>query len=187
VAHHVLAILRRRLLDFLTILSLLLCLATVALWVRSHWRRDLVMHSSDRPRERKIWGAESTSGELTVYGTHVSLPNDWSPGHGWDYQTGDATATGAVRGYLERSGGTWRFAGFSYLFLTANPFIHGLSVPDWFIVLFFAILPALRLRPMLHARRVNRAGLCPHCGYDLRATPERCPECGHVVRALAGG
>jgi hypothetical protein len=55
-----------------------------------------------------------------------------------------------------------------------------LLIPYWFAALATTILPglwALRWWGRRHARVV---GLCRSCGYDLRATPDRCPECGEV-------
>jgi hypothetical protein len=50
-------------------------------------------------------------------------------------------------------------------------------VPHWVLGIVFAIPVAWRWWP----RRGKVAGVCAGCGYDLRATPERCPECGRGV------
>jgi hypothetical protein len=55
------------------------------------------------------------------------------------------------------------------------------TIPFWFIVLLFAIWPAVRVARWVRRCRRYTAGRCQVCGYDLRATPDRCPECGTVV------
>jgi hypothetical protein len=42
----------------------------------------------------------------------------------------------------------------------------------------FAILPAWWLVRKRKLDRERRKGTCRVCGYDLRASAERCPECG---------
>lgn len=55
------------------------------------------------------------------------------------------------------------------------------DLPYALAVLPFAVLPYIWLLPKLNALDSNRLGLCARCGYDLRASKERCPECGTPI------
>jgi hypothetical protein len=54
-------------------------------------------------------------------------------------------------------------------------------VTYWLLVTVL-VLPAIPiLYSWLRRRRRREQNACIACGYDLRATPDRCPECGTVV------
>jgi hypothetical protein len=191
---------RRRLLNLLTALSLLLCVAIVAMWVRSHVAADAVewQRADDVGGAHYHWYRIIASGRGRVelaYDAEVSeigsiTPQEAARPVGRWQRT--ARKSARLRDLLRVSpdlepafGGPPSLPfGFHFAWATSPATVRReVIVPYWALVLVTGALPAFRL-PAL-ARRFMRpgAGLCPRCGYDLRATPDRCPECGAEAAA----
>ena len=61
---------------------------------------------------------------------------------------------------------------------------RGVQAPFWTVALALAILPVSSvIFNLIRRRRERRRNpkACIQCGYDLRATPDRCPECGRLA------
>jgi hypothetical protein len=187
---------KRRLLNLLTGLSLLLCVAAVVLWVRSYWTSDFVTHRRPAARgggfdvtEWAIWTGKGrvSVARLRFDGARVLVLGDsgWEPNQrsGWGWTNHDPVPpedeiTTPIR--------TSRY-GFGYGWeAPTGSRRHGYAA-----ALFPLWLPAMILAAPLVKGVIRRfcrrpAGQCESCGYDLRATPGRCPECGGVGGRAAG-
>jgi len=169
----------RRLRNLLTALSLLLSVAASLLWLRSYSLSQFVGWSdSDR-----FVGALSMRGVVRL--EHGSYPGD---DRGWSYVSYPTPAGGLWQEALarDRHGGPLRAVGIAYARVDYNRdgtrVRRALYLPHWLLVGATMVAPVWRVRQRVRARRRAAVGHCPRCGYDLRATPDRCPECG-----LCGG
>ena len=57
---------------------------------------------------------------------------------------------------------------------------RAISVPWFFLLAVLTPGAVVWVKYFVRRHRRRRRGHCQFCGYDLRATPDRCPECGAV-------
>ena len=175
---------KRRLFTILSAFSLLLFVAVCVLWVRSYFVSDELISRTEQldRRDGQVWN---------VIDKRLTSSQGW-----WsDSNFNDAGAPNTyssqqqehARNSVDRSSFEWRsLADPIPMQFVATRFGGQTPVPYWLTGLALTVLPTLWLtRPLRHRwqrrrrkHHIRRTGLCPSCGYDLRATPDRCPECG---------
>jgi hypothetical protein len=195
----------------LAVLSLVCCLATVALWIKSYSNVNTVSWATEklggatwftrRSLLRNIRGTleasiEWNAGSLPLFSTMEQRGSyfvDYLPVgqvHWKTYTLRQSAPNGRVT-FMQK-------LGFEYnLEVLDRPNrivreVHAkryllLGIPHWLAAILLGLWPGISMARWIGARGSRResAGRCRQCGYDMRATPMRCPECGTVAREVA--
>ena len=178
----------RRLPTLLSAVSLLLCVAVCVLWARSvspHW--DEVSWRCGGSRFRAI----SVDGKL--YLLRVSTTLNRGPAvrrttvdYGRRGQPGAWANDLEFTASAEFAGLAWGGGPYAQMFAEHDGEYGdqaGLAVPHGALAAVGLVAALMPVVAWVRRRHRRRAGCCLSCGYDLRATPDRCPECGAVPAA----
>jgi len=169
--------LKPRLLNLAAGVSLLLAVAIVALWMRSYVRGEGIIRSWHTSTERRSWAVESLYGSLNCYITrNHDVGGPIAPRYTYfGYTQGDLEQTNPLHWF--------RFPPVQFEHLGDDERV--IAVAYWLLLLPTLPLPVIAIARHRRRRHRETSNLCPTCGYDLRATPDRCPECGAVPASSA--
>ena len=155
-----------RVLNVAAIVSLALLAVSLIQGARSHYRQGFNSSLSGQHYGAYFHGADGrlyfgvSWGNMFISGTSVTIA------------TRDIVRTAGIEVQLVQ------------VISSATPTRQvSIALYAWQAALLTGALPAMqfyRWRRPRSAERIKR-GLCSRCGYDLRATPDRCPECGTAV------
>ena len=181
-----------------TILALCIVLfaGSIGLSIRSYKLSDNCIYVSKTPQVQQMLGVASASGTLIIcqsrYTGNMLGELSMEPGLKFGFSNPTVPRLDITNAGTSSNGILWQKGGFVVICGSSDVPAQGnlplglkiteriISVPFWFITLLSGLW---LIRVFLKWRSRFPKGHCQKCGYDLRATPERCPECGTETAA----
>jgi hypothetical protein len=193
---------RRRLFSLASAVSLLMCVATAVIWVRSYSIQDAAERFVLQDYENSHWNVDDgvTSTRGLILWTHQRHPDVGSATRErveWHFYH-PAPVEQDPEPWHNDLYGAESLSRKSVLGMSSNLTLHPRALREkWRVDGFYVLVPhriivtASLILPMAwvfaRVRHTRRLGRCPTCSYDLTGnTSGVCPECGTAVAGKLG-
>lgn len=185
----------RRALCVLSLATAFTALLALGGWLRSFGTMDLVRIAQYSREDgslkwHRFW-LSSAKGEMLIGRDDGRASSPQAIAEVEDYRRWHPHGFEFTSERIEHSAGLDELASLGFKIVSAHKRGEGrdwrnirVALPYWAIVATLSAAPLcwLAARKVIRGRRWRlEHGLCARCGYDIRATPDRCPECGTAV------